>query len=249
MMVLLIISYPINLSFGQNNQNISQADSAINNGNIEKNTTEQNTLNQDSKQLIDNIENVSKQIQDLNNSILLNEIRDDLTTTLLGNKSTSLMLNDEEEENTDKALQSFKNNEIFSLQSDEILIEGVAEEENEFINEKSYIYLASILFISDKNWVVWVNDKKITSQENDKKNDIFISSIQKNMASIIWNISPSKLRVLIGEKAEEFSSKINKNGLIEVKFNLHPNQSYILSSEKIIEGKLANDEKINENNN
>ena len=49
-----------------------------------------------------------------------------------------------------------------------------------------YIYLNSIMYISKNAWSVWINDSKITN-ENNKNRDIIIKKITPNYINIVWS--------------------------------------------------------------
>lgn len=197
-------------------------------------------------------EPASPKEEDYKESSLLKEARGDLANTLLGkDKPKSLMFDDQEYENLQDAIESLKNNQIYvpdGSDTNEILTEegrkkSEAEEklrkakelENQE-NEKSYIYLASIIYFNPKDWIIWINDKKITSKTNDPKKELYVETISKGKVSILWKLSLSKWKIISGKK-EEFAPKTNDENQIEIQFELKPNQTFILSSSKIVEGK------------
>ncbi len=102
----------------------------------------------------------------------------------------------------------------------------------------SYIYLNSILYFPPNSWSVWVNDKKISSEDNKKTAEFYVKAIDNNEVNIIWTISISKWKILSGKKSESSAPKINKNSQVEISFRLKPNQTYILSSGTVVEGRL-----------
>ncbi len=189
---------------------------------------------------------------DYKESSLIKEARDGLADTLLGkDKPKSLMFDDQEYENLQGAIESLKNNEIYvpdGSDAGEILTEEgrkKAEEEEKLRkakelenqeSEKSYIYLASIIYFNSKDWIVWINDKKITSKTNDSKKELYVKSISKDKVNILWKLSLSKWKIISGKK-EEFAPRTNSENQIEIQFDLRPNQTFILSSNKIAEGK------------
>jgi hypothetical protein len=190
--------------------------------------------------------------EDYKESSLLKEARGGLANTLLGkDKPKSLMFDDQEYENLQDAIESLKNNQIYvpdGSDANEILTEegrkkSEAEEklrkakelENQE-NEKSYIYLASIIYFNPKDWIIWINDKKITSKTNDPKKELYVETISKGKVSILWKLSLSKWKIISGKK-EEFAPRTNNENQIEIRFELKPNQTFILSSSKITEGK------------
>ncbi len=189
----------------------------------------------------------------LENSALVDKIQGGMANLLLGNKSTSLMFDDRENDNIERAIDSFKNNQSYtpdgnedgdpnnanSQQKKAEEEEAKAKKEQDDFNAKSYIYLASIMYSTSQDWVVWINDKKITSETNKKSKELFLDSVSKDRVSIMWNVSPSKMKVLLGAKADSLNLKTNSDGQIEVKFALQPNQTFMLGSNTVVEGKLV----------
>ncbi len=189
-------------------------------------------------------------------SLLIDQAKDGLANILLGNgKPTSLMFDDQESGNLDRAIDSFKNNQAYSpedVESDGTATASAtdddkkkaeeaerlrkAEELKNQENEKSYIYLASVIYFNPKDWIVWINEKKITSKTNDPKKELFVESIKKDSAKILWKLSLSKWKIISGRK-EEFAPKTNSENQIEIRFELKPNQTFVLSSNKVVEGK------------
>lgn len=184
---------------------------------------------------------------------LINQAKSGLASVLLGNdKPSSLMFDDQESGNLERAVESLKNNQIYTPDGEELNgdlnaseeekkkaadeAQKKAEELKNLENEKSYIYLASIIYFNSKNWIVWINDKKITSKTNDPQKELFVRSVTKDQVKILWKLSLSKWKIISGKK-EEFAPKINSENQIEVRFQLKPNQTFILSSNKVVEGK------------
>lgn len=113
-------------------------------------------------------------------------------------------------------------------------------------------YLNSVVFISDKNWTIWINGKKIRMQ--DINPNIKIESIAKDRAEITWEtkdldiISPvwrSRLEFVEANK----ENKLERNGYISkkekiyipedgsfVRFTLMPNQTFVSYEMRIAEG-------------
>lgn len=179
-----------------------------------------------------------------------NKIKDTIGNILLNKKATSLMFDDKQNSNIERALESLKNNQAFVPEgeegelSEEEQKKKAALTEAEAIkvqqeNEKSYIYLASIIYFSPQDWVVWINDKKITSQNNAKDKELFIKYVQRDRVSLTWKISLSKWRILAGRSSEEVPPNLNSNNEVVVHFELLPNQTFILSTNNVVEGKAV----------
>ncbi len=150
-------------------------------------------------------------------------------------KSSSLMFGDEELEKIDEALNAFKNNQpLIAINSKDDMSEKKPVEDN----IKSYVYLDSIFFNSPKSWSVWVNNQKISSQDNKAENEIYIKSIDHDKVNIVWTMSISKWKILTNKKSDE-GAPINKNNQVEFNFFLSFNQTYILNGGKIAEGRIS----------
>ena len=165
------------------------------------------------------------------------------------------MFSNQELSNINRALDSLKNNQIFvpeesndekKMSDAEIAEQQVKEEEErkkrEEIeqNEKSYIYLGSIIYFSNNDWVIWLNDQKISNKINDSNKEIYIKSISSNNVSIRWRMSLSKWKILSGKKDDTLAPRISaESNLVESEFVLRPNQTYILGSNNVVEGKAV----------
>ena len=149
---------------------------------------------------------------------------------------TSLMYVDEELEKIQEAIDAYKNNQPLNIGN-----QGVEIEENDAVRDdkaKSYIHLGSILYNSPKNWSVWINDKKISFDNNKIGNELYIKSIDESKANIIWTMSISKWKILTNKKSEE-GAPINASNQVKIDFTLGFNQAYTLNSGKITEGRSA----------
>jgi hypothetical protein len=167
-----------------------------------------------------------------------------LANMLLGNKMTSLMFTDEENGNIERAVESLKNNQVYSPEEGEGDANAKAEAdkkktEEKTENEKSYIYLASIIYFTAKDWVVWVNEQKITSASNKKEKELYVTSVHKDKVSIRWAISVSKWKILSGAKLDAPAPAVNEDNKIVVNFDLKQNQTFILSANTVVEGKAV----------
>ncbi len=163
---------------------------------------------------------------------------------LVAKKSSgSLMYDMDQSEKILRAVESLKNNETYIPESEEDSEEDLqAQDRSEAEkrakeNEKSYIYLASIIHISKNQWVVWLNNNKITSQDNNIENEFYLKKVTRNLVNVVWKLSLSKWKILSGNSSEEFAPKVNDNNQVEVEFSLKPNQTYVLKSDKIVEGR------------
>jgi hypothetical protein len=173
-------------------------------------------------------------LNDIKNSVLLDQAKGSLANILLGNKPVSLMFDDEENDDIERAIDSFKNNQIYTPKNQEVV--ETKDKEAEEKNEKSYIYLSAIMYFSSKDWVIWLNDQKITSKNNSSNNEIFVDSINKDQVKILWRISLSKWRIISGKNSTE-NVKTNSQNQVETIFTLKPNQTFVLDSNSVFEGK------------
>ncbi len=171
-----------------------------------------------------------------------------LASLLLGKKPTSLMFDDEEISNIDRAVESLKNNQIYVPEGEDSLLQDesskaqaeldrIQKEKESQENEKSYIYLASLMYFNPKDWVIWINENKITSKNNAKEKELYVESVQKDQIKILWKLSISKWKIISGYSSERAIPKTNENNQIEIRFSLKPNQTFVLSTNTIVEGK------------
>ena len=185
------------------------------------------------------------QLLDTGNNIISHT--NDLVSVLLGTgKVTSLMCDDEELSDVDRAIESFKNDQTFVPGQDPNSADAKKEKdkkakdlEAEDENEKSYIYLASIIYYSPKDWAVWINNQKITSETNKNSKELFVKEIYSDHAKILWSLSISKWKILAGKKSDDAAPKLNAKNNVEIEFNLKPNQTFILGSGHVVEGRAV----------
>ena len=86
------------------------------------------------------------------------------------------MFDDEQNSNIERAIDAFKNigsgESPKNSDSDELSDSAANSASKQFeINEKSRIFLGSILYLNPKDWAVWIGGQKITSTSNSKNND------------------------------------------------------------------------------
>jgi hypothetical protein len=121
------------------------------------------------------------------------------------------------------------------------------------------IYLNSILYISDDLWAVWANDQKII-KKNDEDKDIRVLSVSPRKVKFLWSISKTKWDIINANRKISEKNYNIQDDKVELKFTLEPNQSFMLFSNKIIEGRIKQerplesktiilDQKIDINNN
>lgn len=180
------------------------------------------------------------------------ELKESLSSILLNNKVSSLMFDDEQNTNIEQAIDAFKNNQQYVPKTTdepkqktdlEKAKEDAAREreEEEAIaeNEKSFVYLASIIYFTTNNWVVWVNEQKITSATNDPEKEIYLTSVTSDSVKIVWKISLSKWKILSGQKSDALAPNLNEDNQVVLEFQFKPNQTYALSTNRILEGRVV----------
>lgn len=151
-------------------------------------------------------------------------------------KMTSLMFDKKEYRKIEKALYAYSNDQVYTPDAVNKENSDETKESSSEINKKSYVYLASILYFGEKHWAAWINDEKITSDFNKKENEFYLHSVSTEKATVVWSISASKWRVLMGKRADSMESRINENNQVVVEFELRPNQTFVLGSETVVEG-------------
>jgi len=190
---------------------------------------------------------------------LIKNSKDKEIKELADKKYDSLMLTEVELKNIKKANEAANNGQPFVAEAEEEFKikdpkeeqnklkekkkkeqeENFKKEEEEQGSEKSYIYLASIIYFNQKDWVIWINDQKITPKTNQKNKELYIKKVHENRIDVIWKLSITKWKIISGKKSETIAPKINKDNQIEVYFSLKPNQTFMLSNNLVVEGKAV----------
>ena len=190
---------------------------------------------------------------------LIKNSKDKEIKELADKKYDSLMLTEVELKNIKKANEAANNGQPFVAEAEEEVKikdpkgeqdklkekkkkeqeEKLKKEEDEQGNEKSYIYLASIIYFNQKDWVIWINDQKITPQTNQRNKELYIKKVYANQIDVVWKLSITKWKIISGKKSETIAPKINKDNQIEVSFSLKPNQTFMLSNNSVVEGKAV----------
>lgn len=168
----------------------------------------------------------------------------------------SIIYNENDITNIQKAIEAFETGvSLKSLLGEETIGETIEDEDyRESITaifdveeeEAPVFYLGSILFISEDQWTIWLNNNKISS-DNPFHPLLKIYKVSNGSAVFVWN--PKSLsRIVPGWKkylAYDPDSNLytnNSNILVDgdlntVSFVLRPNQSFDASLFNIIEGK------------
>ena len=159
------------------------------------------------------------------------------------------MYDEDQFNNLEKAIEAMRNNQSFVPEGEEAQKESVenAKKQDEELkklessedNVKSYVFLSSIMYFSEKQWSLWINDKKFMASSNSVENELYFKNISQDRATIVWKLSISKWKILSGKKSEEYAPKINENNQVEVEFTLKPNQTFILGLNKVADGRAV----------
>jgi len=99
------------------------------------------------------------------------------------------------------------------------------------------VYLNSILYISEDLWSVWANGEKIISY-NDKNKEIRVLSISPDEVKFLWTISKIKWDIINANNTIKKEVYTINDERVNMIFTLKPNQSFVPSLNKIIEGSI-----------
>lgn len=165
----------------------------------------------------------------------------------------SFMFSDKNIQTLQKALTMFKNKGGITE-----AVENIKKDANEIQPSEEYdinignIYLKAIFFISDDNWAVWINDKKISNINNlNDDNEYVIKSLNNNEANIILTVNRMKWNYMNSNAAissKDFTFNEDKNK-IEFEIKLHPNQTFISSKNTVVDGKYRGNKNETEKTN
>jgi hypothetical protein len=107
-------------------------------------------------------------------------------------------------------------------------------------NIKSFMHLDSIIYFDSRNWSLWLNGTRISSDANKVGSELFVKAISPNKVLVLWTMSMSKWKILSG-KSETDAPKVNEDNQVEIEFSLKSNQTYMLTTNQVIEGKVNPD--------
>jgi hypothetical protein len=168
------------------------------------------------------------------------EVKAAVDSIITNKKLSSLMFDDEQNDDIERAIESLR----LDPETRAKKFAGLKPGEQKIIkrkeeNEKAYIYLGSIIYLNAQNWVVWINNQKITSLSNKKDDEIYLKNVQKDKAKLLWQLSVSKWKILSGYSSEDAPPEVSADNKVQIEFELKPNQTFILSSKRVVEGKIA----------
>lgn len=182
--------------------------------------------------------------KNLGKSLIIGE-KVDIASLLIGSRINSMMFSDKEIQNIERAVTAFKGQGEYALEKSDdgtgIAPEAVQKAVEEVLPEQSYVYLASILYISSDSWTIWINDRKITSDKNSRDSEFYVKSIDRGKVTLLWKLGVTKWNILSGGQQSISEVKTNADNEVETEFELRPNQTFTLKSKTIVEGKSVID--------
>lgn len=99
-------------------------------------------------------------------------------------------------------------------------------------------YLSSIAYYGASNWVVWVNEEKITQDSGISASGLKVIEINKERVVFEWKPQRMDKIVDVGEASSDGVVKTDfARG--KLNFELHPNQTFSSYAMRVAEGKLA----------
>jgi len=164
-----------------------------------------------SQNAVDNVEiaksiNIDK-LADRNNKISGESVKKSIDEIFSPSKLISLMYNDEQFSNIEKAIEAARNNVEFVPEGEEAkkLSEEEAKKQKEEVedlqkneeNAKSYIYLSSIMFFSEKSWSLWINDKKFVASTNNPDSELFFKDVSQDKVTVIWKLPTPSIVIIV----------------------------------------------------
>jgi hypothetical protein len=105
-----------------------------------------------------------------------------------------------------------------------------------FTNGNIYIYLNSIMYVSEDSWSIWINGVKITNLNNDNK-EISVKIISPSSIKLAWTFDSEQWGIINPNNLIPKSNYNINNNMITLVFYLSPNQTYIPATNQITEGK------------
>jgi len=108
---------------------------------------------------------------------------------------------------------------------------------------QTVFYLNSILYISNNYWTVWLNETKITNEINGDSN-IKVLRLSPLKADFAWNFGLSIWDLINPNKIIPESMYEIKDNKVTLYFSLRPNQTFIPKENKVIEGRISEEPKL-----
>lgn len=252
LLILFFITSIFNYSLFANeaNKQIGELPKIQNDKTKDENNVKNDTTNKQKK--TENNKITNNLIGTENNKNINNKTSEETATPFQDNYYNSFntfMLTKNNLELIKKALIIYNNN-ILNLKKMNLIKNEENDEGENFEYDKNIgnVYLKSIMYISKNFWTVWINDKKISNKNNlEEDNEFFIEKINLNEAIIRWTVGKNKWNIInyennIHMSEYNFNEKTNK---IEFRITLHPNQTFVASENKVIDGKYKEPNTIN----
>lgn len=192
-------------------------------------------------------EDLKEEIQDQTNTDnaknSIEKITEAVKTIKKINKYKSLMFQNQEIDLINNSIEIQKNGGSLNIEDDDEKKEK-EEKKEDGLNQRSQIHLGSILYFSKNKWVIWLNKSKVTSEDNNMKNEFYVNKITSKNANITWRIPLSKWKILVSTSVKS-NPKIIDN-YVHVNFTLRSNQTFSIRTGQISEGKSSPPSKIEE---
>ncbi|MDR1926787.1 MAG: hypothetical protein LBQ13_03840 [Endomicrobium sp.] len=118
------------------------------------------------------------------------------------------------------------------------------DNEIEYDESMSRVYLKSILYISENQWTVWINNYKLSSSNNNNRNnrnnnsEFIVKNLNSNEAVILWTVEKNKWDLINSEQNIPNTDYNVIDNIVEFEIKLHPNQTFLATENKIIDGKF-----------
>ncbi|MDD2840161.1 MAG: hypothetical protein PHY80_03470 [Rickettsiales bacterium] len=157
----------------------------------------------------------------------------------------SIMFSTNDVEEISKTLPRFKYLNEFKQEDNNIKTSQFSKQSSD-IKQKSifnfgegsiYIYLNSIMYVSQNDWSVWISGNKITNLTNDS-GEIKVLDIFPSLVRLAWTFDLNQWEVINPNKLIPESNYIIKDNTVTLIFSLSPNQSFLPTMNQTIEGKI-----------
>ncbi len=98
-------------------------------------------------------------------------------------------------------------------------------------------FLSSIAYYSPDNWVIWVNNEKITQDSAASISGLYVSEINKDKVVFEWQ--PKRMDKIVDTKDYSPENPVQVNFITNrIKFTLKVNQTFTSYAMQVVEGKV-----------